>query len=348
MEQNENEDKDKGAYVISFMSAKGGVGKSSMAANIANFCSHYGKKVLLIDGDLNTNGATIFLNTSRKFLGNKNVITFRDILSGIPGISSDDNSELKKYIEADMQTSVEDFKFIPASLEILDVKEQDNIEKNYQDNKEKNVNMENQIKFRKIFECWKGKHELIIFDLAAGYNNFNDFIGGISDRICIIAEEGEVSLAAVRNCYAKVIKRQAQTKIVGCFNKHTSKKNNTPFQGFAFDYFYGLENTREYLEKFNRGELLDPEKKTYGRVLNNIAEGLDIKLKKLEERKEKQQEEKSNCIKKIRKKILISIIVLILLFFIAAGFYTYGNWSVTTQIALGSILCSIIFLVLTW
>lgn len=46
--------------VISLISAKGGMGKTSIAVNIAHAATEIGLKVLLIDCDLRTMGATYF------------------------------------------------------------------------------------------------------------------------------------------------------------------------------------------------------------------------------------------------------------------------------------------------
>ena len=52
--------------VIAFMSGKGGVGKTGMAINVANFCAENGKRVLLVDCDINTKGATTFFKERRR------------------------------------------------------------------------------------------------------------------------------------------------------------------------------------------------------------------------------------------------------------------------------------------
>lgn len=46
--------------IIGFMSGKGGVGKTGLAINVANFCAENNDKVLLVDCDLSTSGATTF------------------------------------------------------------------------------------------------------------------------------------------------------------------------------------------------------------------------------------------------------------------------------------------------
>lgn len=45
---------------VSFLSGKGGSGKTTLALSMASMLSRFGIKVLLIDCDLSTNGATYF------------------------------------------------------------------------------------------------------------------------------------------------------------------------------------------------------------------------------------------------------------------------------------------------
>lgn len=57
------ENKSHSAQVIGFMSGKGGAGKTSLALNVAKFCADNESKILFIDCDANTNGATMFFLT---------------------------------------------------------------------------------------------------------------------------------------------------------------------------------------------------------------------------------------------------------------------------------------------
>ena len=47
--------------VISIIGAKGGLGKTCLAVNMANYLSNCGISTLLVDCDFNTNGATNFM-----------------------------------------------------------------------------------------------------------------------------------------------------------------------------------------------------------------------------------------------------------------------------------------------
>ena len=57
------ENKSHSAQVIGFMSGKGGAGKTSLALNVAKLCADNESKILFIDCEANTNGATMFLLT---------------------------------------------------------------------------------------------------------------------------------------------------------------------------------------------------------------------------------------------------------------------------------------------
>ena len=62
--------------VISFVSAKGGMGKTSIAVNIAHSAAKIGLKVLLIDCDVHTLGATYFYEVKGEKVKNGNNIIF--------------------------------------------------------------------------------------------------------------------------------------------------------------------------------------------------------------------------------------------------------------------------------
>lgn len=76
-------DESHNACVVSFVSGKGGSGKTTTALSMAKLLSEAGLKVLLIDCDLATNGASYFFTTS---LGNKQLKGILEIWDGVlPG-----------------------------------------------------------------------------------------------------------------------------------------------------------------------------------------------------------------------------------------------------------------------
>lgn len=227
------------------MSAKGGVGKTSIAVNITNFCAHYGMKILLIDCDLRTHGATAFLRINKNWGISKNIISFQTILQ-----NTVDNQEIKDektacirdYKPVFIETN---FYFIPALLEMQEIDMRDFEQKYLQKMKEE---------FNEMLMKWKTEYELIIFDLGAGSDSLNDYLSSISNHICFIAENGNVSIDAVQNCTNKMLIAGYGDKIVGCFNRLKQGAEKLPSRrGFAFDEIAGFADMADYKENMTEG-----------------------------------------------------------------------------------------------
>lgn len=90
---------------IALLSGKGGSGKTTLALSMATMLSECGVKVLLIDCDLSTNGATYFYE--EKLAAKKNRITsFYDILFN-------EKTEMIKFVEIN-----ENYHFLPSITQI--------------------------------------------------------------------------------------------------------------------------------------------------------------------------------------------------------------------------------------
>jgi flagellar biosynthesis protein FlhG len=77
-----------GPHIISFSSGKGGVGKTTVAVNIAVCLSQEGKRVLLIDGDLGLANVDVVLGLDVRHTIRETVEDGRDLRVTLVEISS--------------------------------------------------------------------------------------------------------------------------------------------------------------------------------------------------------------------------------------------------------------------
>lgn len=165
----ENEGKPSHTYharIIGFMSGKGGVGKTSLSINVANFCAENGAKVLLIDCDLGTNGATLFFRMDPQI--NRRLERFHGVLN-FQGILEELLNEKELDVPSESQDIKpllikEKFHFIPAGLggSVLDEQELTD-----------EVMTRIETKLEMLLEEWKKEYDLIIFDMGAGDGKLN-------------------------------------------------------------------------------------------------------------------------------------------------------------------------------
>ena len=79
----------KNGKIISISSVKGGVGKTTMAINLAGIYYTMKKKVLIIDADFYSGGVSAWLDLRNK----------KDIFMLIDSISNNRYSNIKDYVE---------------------------------------------------------------------------------------------------------------------------------------------------------------------------------------------------------------------------------------------------------
>mgnify|MGYP002589414427 FL=1 len=95
--------------ILALLSGKGGSGKTTLALSIASMLSECRLKVLLVDCDLSTNGATYFYE--EKLAENTNEIS--SFYNLFIGDTNDDSYKLRKVIKID-----EYMDFMPSIVKI--------------------------------------------------------------------------------------------------------------------------------------------------------------------------------------------------------------------------------------
>ena len=181
---------------LSLLSGKGGSGKTVLSLSFAKVLSEVGFKVLFVDLDTATHGATYFFESEL----DKNNLCLLDILAG--DISKKNPLKTK-----------DNFYFIPSTLspEKVDVeynkmKEEEGFEKLFAP---KNIGVE---------------FEIVIFDCQAGYSNLAKKAAEISHQNLIVLEPDAVSSSALRVLHLQIGKILNRSNSWQLFNKLTEEE----------------------------------------------------------------------------------------------------------------------------
>jgi len=158
-------------------SAKGGSGKTSLAATFATFLSRLEKKVLLIDADFATNGLTLL------FL--KEVRVKSELIFSTGRAPASLNEALLSCEECDLIELSENLHLIPASfnLQASALSVTDSTRKNFKD----------------LLSPLRETYDYIFIDAQAGADDMGQIAmnRGVSDEVVIVSEYDPMSAAGV-------------------------------------------------------------------------------------------------------------------------------------------------------
>lgn len=277
--------------ILALLSGKGGSGKTTLALSMASMLSNCGIKVLLVDCDLSTNGATYFYEDKLdEYRGNIN--SFYNILFKLSK-EREQVININKYMD-----------FMPSIVQIT----KENTE-TYSYNK---MNQEILHNFK---DNYKNQYDIIILDCQAGYADVLRVILPIVDINLVIMEADAISSAAIRSLYLKIGRFLNEKNIYQVFNKATDEEYEIYSKLSGGTVFTNIETVIfdwKIRKAFSIAEIPDMENASanYGVQIYNICKtlfkennlqdklnkyGLRIELnKKLEE--EKQLEKKINAI----------------------------------------------------
>ncbi len=178
---------------ISFISGKGGSGKTTLALSMASLLSRCGIKTLLVDCDLSTNGATYFYEDKLSHK-KKNILSFYDLLF------CDNNNKKTSFVNINSNCD-----FIPSITQIT--KE---ITKTYTHKDDGKSLIHND-----IFQ----KYDVVLFDCQAGYTDILKLILPLCDVNLTVMETDAISSAAMRSLYLKIGDIINEKKVYQVFNK---------------------------------------------------------------------------------------------------------------------------------
>lgn len=182
---------------IALLSGKGGSGKTTLALSMATMLSECGVKVLLIDCDLSTNGATYFYE--EKLAAKKNRITsFYDILFN-------EKTAKMRFVEIN-----ENYHFLPSITQISKKNT-----KVYTYKNDGSFSIYNEI-------CQR--YDIVLFDCQAGYTDILKLILPYTDIDLIVMETDAISSASIRSLYLKIGDIINEKKLYQVFNKASKEE----------------------------------------------------------------------------------------------------------------------------
>lgn len=194
------------ANSIALLSGKGGSGKTTLALTMASLLSDCGIKVLLVDCDLSTNGATYFFEDKLKYhSGTLDYLQF--YLTNYRMISLEDGVlSINSYPVNDT------FDFLPSILDIDNPQGSTDDEIDYQ-------------MMDVIAKSVSGSYDVVIYDCEAGYTEILKYLLPRVDRSLVVMEADAISASAVRNLFLRTASAFQGKKIFQVFNKTTKEEN---------------------------------------------------------------------------------------------------------------------------
>ena len=276
--------------VLALLSGKGGSGKTTLALSIASMLSNCCLKVLLVDCDLSTNGATYFyegkLSEKSNALG-----SFYKIF-----INNEDKTDQLIKIGEHMD-------FMPSIVKITKT----NAESYRYDEQDLN-------RIKKIDEKLREKYDAIIYDCQAGYTDVLKLILPFVDVNLVVMEADAISSASIRSFYLKTGDLLNGKKIYQIFNKATDKEYEIYSKISGGTVFTNIETVMfdwKIRKSFSIAQIPDMERTSarYGEQVYNICKVLFSEEKIQEKIKKYDIIIKLNKIKEeekiLRKKISI-------------------------------------------
>lgn len=175
---------------LSLLSGKGGSGKTVLALSMAKILVESGVKVLLVDCDIATHGATYFFESELESKEKKNILSIWGLLHPRfhPGI-----------VEGAPLLTLAGFDFIPSTLNPAKMQESDNEYEKFDTSKEDAFLLNDYL--RHLMQSY----DVVIFDCQAGYSSvLTKWVVKNSKRNLIVLEADAVSASALRVLYLQI------------------------------------------------------------------------------------------------------------------------------------------------
>lgn len=309
--------------ILALLSGKGGSGKTTLALSMASLLSNCGIKVLLVDCDLSTNGATYFYEDKLDEYKGK-IKSFYNILFDLSK-ESDQFISINKYMD-----------FMPSIVQIT--------KKNTETYSFNEMDCDILYLFK---EKYRSEYDIILFDCQAGYTDILKLVLPIVDINLVVMEADAISSAAIRSLYLKIGDFLNEKKIYQIFNKATDEEYKTYSKLSGGTVFTNIETVMfdwKIRKAFSVAEIPDMENASanYGVQIYNICKilfkeknmknrlkkyGLVIEInKKLEDEKQLKEQmnaiyEEHNISKNKFYKMLLSMIPCFIAIIICYFFY---------------------------
>lgn len=186
---------------LALLSGKGGSGKTTLALSMATMLADCGIKVLLVDCDLSTNGATYFYEDKLPG-GHIKTTSFFDILF---------NKSRGDYQFINISSN---FDFLPSISQIS--KENTSTYSYHPDENREWKNFYYQV-------CQK--YDVVLFDCQAGYTDMLKTILPMIDINLYVMEADAISSSSIRSLYLKIGNITNKKKVYQLFNKVTEEEH---------------------------------------------------------------------------------------------------------------------------
>lgn len=251
---------------IALLSGKGGSGKTTIAISMASLLSKYDIKVLLIDCDMSTNGATYFYE-NRLIEAKKKYCSFYDLLF----------SQRKDTIIP--IPIAPNFDFIPS---VTDINKGTMNSYKYHDNE-----------FVNTYSMLCEKYDVIVFDCQAGYSDVLKLILPNIDTYLVVMEPDGISSTAIRVLYLRIGNLINDKRIYQIFNKATEEEYKIYSKVSGGTVFLNIETVLfdwKIRKAFNEAKTPDIKNTsvTFGKQLWQICSvlfpenSIQLKLKRFE------------------------------------------------------------------
>ena len=238
--------------VLALLSGKGGSGKTTLALSIASMLSKCCLKVLLIDCDLSTNGATYFYEGK---LDEKSI----DVGS-FHEVFIEDKDEADKLIKIN-----EYMDFMPS---IVRITKNNMAVYSYRE--------EDVWRVKTINSVLRRKYDVIIYDCQAGYTDVLKLLLPLVDINLVVMEADAISSAAIRSLYLKIGDLLNDKKIYQIFNKATDEEYEIYSKISGGTVFTNIETVVfdwKIRKAFSMAQIPDMERTSarYGEQVYNIC-----------------------------------------------------------------------------
>lgn len=181
----------KPAEVISFLSGKGGSGKTTAALSIAKVLADVGFNILLVDFDLSTSGASYFFLPRINERTNKGLAEILDECKAAePSLKAFSGGLFKSLI-----LSVDTFDFIPSRA---------GLGKKFGSNEALTKEFFISDVLRPLIQTVEGDYDYILIDNQAGYSSNSAAAARVATKAIIVAESDRISSDAVDNLIALI------------------------------------------------------------------------------------------------------------------------------------------------
>ena len=252
------------ATKISFISGKGGSGKTTISLSLAKMLSDCNIKVLLIDCDTATNGATYFFES--KIVDKDNILSLPNLFLGnaenMPPLRSIGGNTVRPIvpcIPASPITVSDFFHFIPASVSSQKELTVPQIKKG-------------SAAFLNNLASLEKEYDIILFDCQAGFSDLVKMLVTQADYCVFVLEVDAISSASIRVLYSRLANVLTKKRCYQIFNKITEQEKSVYEQitsGTLFDSLPPISFNWEVRKAFAFSMIPDM-------VSTNTKFGLDV------------------------------------------------------------------------